>query len=121
MSIRISTDNKGVKIYRFERNGKITYARRVSKKEGDTWIGKYQRIRFKGSPDIPDGTIVYINYAFDSLDTWVKDGKEHMEIAIVATDYSYDGMQEKPSASYMQMPEPDMPDSFSAAEDEIPF
>lgn len=121
MGMVYSTDNKGVKIYRFERNGKITYARRVSKKEGDTWIGKYQRIRFKGSPDIPDGTIVQILYGFDVLDTWVKDGKEYMEIAIVATDYSYDGMKEQPGTSYMQMPEPDMPDSFSAAEDEIPF
>lgn len=119
MGVIFMTDKKGEKIWRFDRDGKTSYARRVSKKEGDTWISEYQRVRFKGSPDIPNGTIVHIKYGFETLDTWVKDGKEYTKIILVATDYDYDGMKEVLNPTFVHMP--DLPDSFSAAQDEIPF
>lgn len=119
MGIVFKTDNRGVKVWRSDRTEKPSYAIQVSKKEGDSWVNKYQRIRFKGSPDIPNGTIVQIFNGFQALDTWVKDGVEHLDIVLIATDYEYDGMTERPKQSFMELP--DYPDSFAAAEDDVPF
>ena len=119
MGIRISTDNKPVKVWRSDRGQYPSYAIQVSKKEGDTWISEYQEVRFRGSPDIPNGTTVYVKDGFETLKTWVKDNQEHKKIIKVAMDYEYDGMKEKPKQSFMDMP--DMPDSFSSAEDDLPF
>ena len=120
MGIRWSTDNKGVVVYRFEDNGKPTYKIRHSKKEGDTWLSEYQRVRFRGSPDIPNKTTVYVKDGFEVPDTWVKNGTQHKDGVIkVAMDYSYAGMKEAPKQSFMDMP--DYPDSFSAAEEDLPF
>lgn len=121
MGTRWSTDNKGEKVWRSDRFENPTYAIRISKKEGDTWINEYQEVRFKGSPDIPNGTTVHVKDGFETLKTWVKDGAEHKKIIKVALDYEYEGMKTKPEQTFMQMPEPDMPDSFSAIEDGIPF
>ena len=122
MGIRITTDTRGIKVWRSDRGEYPSYAVQVSKKEGDSWVNEYQRVKFKGSPDIPNGTVIEIKDGFPALDTWVKDGVEHKRIVWIIMDYWYDGMKEKPQQTYMEMPEPDdLPDSFSAAEDEIPF
>lgn len=119
MGIRISTDHKGVKVWRSDRSEYPSYAVQVSKKEGDTWINAYQKVKFKGSPDIKNGTIVFIRDAFPTLETWVKDGVEHSKIVWIIMDYDYEGQTEKPKKTYVEMPE--APDSFSAVQDEIPF
>lgn len=119
MGIIFKTDNRGIKVWRSDKYDKPTYAIQVSRKEGDSWVNKYKRIRFKGSPDIPNGTVVHIKHGFEALDTWVKDGAEHSDIVLIATDYEYDGMKVAPKQSFMEMP--DYPDSFSAAEEDLPF
>ena len=121
MGVRISTDHRGVKVWRSDRGEYPSYAIQVSRKEGDAWINDYQRVRFKGGADIPNGTDIYIKDAFPTLEFWVKDGQEHKRIVWMIMDYAFDGQTEKPKQTYIEMPEPDMPDSFSAAEDEIPF
>ena len=121
MGIRWSTDIRGEKVYRSDKFEKPQYAIRVSKKEGDSWISEFQEVRFRGSPDIPNRTIVYVKDGFETLKSWVKDGREYTKIIKVAMDYTFDGMTEKPKQSFMEMPEPDLPDSFSSAEDDIPF
>ena len=119
MGIKISTDNKPVKVWRSDKYEKPTYAIQVSKKEGDAWVNDYQKVRFRGSPDIPNGTEVTIKDGFPALETWVKDGYEHKRIIWVLMDYEYAGMKEKPKQSFMDLP--DYPDSFSAAEEDLPF
>lgn len=119
MGIRISTDKKAVKVWRSDRYEHPTYAIQVSKKEGDTWINDYQKVRFRGSPDIPNGTEVTIRDGFPTLETWVKDGVEHKRIVWVLMDYDYPGMTQRPKQSFVEMP--DYPDSFSTAEEELPF
>ena len=119
MGIKITTDNRGVKVWRSDRYEKPSYAIQVSKKEGDTWVSEYQKVRFRGSPDIPNGTLIFIRDGFTTLETWVKDNMEHKRIVWVIMDYSYDGMKESPKQSFMDIA--DMPDSFSAASDDIPF
>lgn len=119
MGIKIQTDNKPVKVWRSDRGQYPSYAIQVSKKEGDAWVNDYQKVRFRGSPDIPNGTEIRISDGFPTLETWVKDGVEHKRIVWVLMDYSYPGMTEKPKQTYVEMP--DYPDSFSAAEEDLPF
>lgn len=119
MGIKIQTDNKPVKVWRSDRGQYPSYAIQVSKKEGDAWVNDYQKVRFRGSPDIPNGTEIRISDGFPTLETWVKDGVEHKRIVWVLMDYSYPGMTEKPKQTFVEMP--DYPDSFNSAEDDIPF
>ena len=119
MGIKIQTDNKPVKVWRSDRGQYPSYAIQVSKKEGDAWVNDYQKVRFRGSPDIPNGTEIRISDGFPTLETWVKDSVEHKRIVWVLMDYSYPGMTEKPKQTFVEMP--DYPDSFSAAEEELPF
>lgn len=119
MGIKIQTDNKPVKVWRSDRGQYPSYAIQVSKKEGDAWVNDYQKVRFRGSPDIPNGTEIRISDGFPTLETWVKDGVEHKRIVWVLMDYSYPGMTEKPKQTFVEMP--DYPDSFSAAEEDLPF
>ena len=119
MGIRISTDNKPVKVWRSDKYEHPTYAIQVSKKEGDSWVKGYQKVRFRGSPDIPNGTEVTIKDGFPALETWVKNGHEHMRIIWVLMDYEYAGMKEAPKPTFITMP--DYPDSFSTAEEDLPF
>lgn len=119
MGIKIQTDNKPVKVWRSDRGQYPSYAIQVSKKEGDAWVNDYQKVRFRGSPDIPNGTEIRISDGFPTLETWVKDGVEHKRIVWVLMDYSYPGMTERPKQTFVEMP--DYPDSFSAAEEELPF
>lgn len=119
MGIKIQTDNKPVKVWRSDRGQYPSYAIQVSKKEGDAWVNDYQKVRFRGSPDIPNGTEIRISDGFPTLETWVKDGVEHKRIVWVLMDYSYPGMTQKPKQSFVEMP--DYPDSFSAAEEDLPF
>ena len=119
MGIKIQTDNKPVKVWRSDRGQYPSYAIQVSKKEGDALVNDYQKVRFRGSPDIPNGTEIRISDGFPTLETWVKDGVEHKRIVWVLMDYSYPGMTEKPKQTFVEMP--DYPDSFSAAEEELPF
>ena len=118
MGIKIQTDNKPVKVWRSDRGQYPSYAIQVSKKEGDAWVNDYQKVRFRGSPDIPNGTEIRISDGFPTLETWVKDGVEHKRIVWVLMDYSYPGMTEKPKQTFVEMP--DYPDSFSAAEEDLP-
>lgn len=119
MGIKIQTDNKPVKVWRSDRGQYPSYAIQISKKEGDAWVNDYQKVRFRGSPDIPNGTEIRISDGFPTLETWVKDGVEHKRIVWVLMDYSYPGMTEKPKQTFVEMP--DYPDSFSAAEEDLPF
>lgn len=119
MGIKIQTDNKPVKVWRSDRGQYPSYAIQVSKKEGDAWVNDYQKVRFRGSPDIPNGTEIRISDGFPTLETWVKDGVEHKRIVWVLMDYSYPGMTEKPKQTFVEMP--DYPDSFSATEEDLPF
>lgn len=114
-----TTDYKGIKVKRWERNGKVSYSYNVGTKEGDTWLNESVPLRFKGSPNIPDGTIVYCKKGFEKVFSWVKDDWQYQKRGWVITDYEYDGMTQKPAQSFVEMP--DYPDSFSAAEEDLPF
>jgi len=118
MGIRIATDDRGIKVWRFDSGQYPSYVVQVSKKEGDTWIKKYQKIHFKGGADIPNGTVIHIHDAFPALESWVKDGQQYKRIVWIIMEWS-DGAG--PYQAQSQQSFDDLPDSFQASEDEIPF
>jgi hypothetical protein len=59
--------------------------------------------------EIANGTTIYITDAFPTLDTWTKDGQEFKRKVWMILDFETD------------VNAADVPDSFSAAEDSIPF
>ena len=126
MGIRIATDDRGIKVWRSDRGQYPSYAVQISKKEGDTWINDYQKVHFKGGADIPNGTVIQILNAFPALESWVKDNQQHKRIVWIIMEWSEGaGASYKPQprqqAQDVQASFDDLPDSFSAAEDEIPF
>jgi hypothetical protein len=122
MGIRIATDDRGIKVWRSDRGQYPSYAVQVSKKEGDAWINEYQKIHFKGGADIPNGTVIHIQDAFPALESWVKDGQQYKRIVWIIMEWSdgvapYQAKSQAPAQGSFD----DLPDSFQAAEDEIPF
>ena len=120
MGFKIQTDIYGTKVWRSDKGVKPSYAVQIGRKEGDTWVNEYQKVKFKGGADIPNGTTIFIKNAFPTLDTWVKDGVEHKRIVWMIMDYSYPGKKETEVVeTFLEMP--DLPDSFAAAEEDLPF
>ena len=122
MGIRITTDNNGIKVYRSDKGKYPSYAVRVGKKEGDTWISDFQKVHFKGGADIPNGTVIQIHDAFPALESWVKNDQQYKRIVWIIMEWSdgvapYQAQSRKP----VQVEDDDFPGSFSAAEDETPF
>lgn len=125
MGIRISTDDRGVKVYRSDKGNFPSYAVRISKKEGDTWISDFQKVHFKGGADIPSGTEIQIHDAFPALESWVKDGQQYKRIVWIIMEWSdgigpYQAQSKKPEQVGLDSFD-DLPDTFAAAEDDIPF
>lgn len=117
MGIRITTDDKGIKVWRSDKYERPSYAVQISKKEGDTWVNDYQPVRFRQGVEIKNGTTIFIKDAFPTLDTWTKDGQEFKRKVWMILDFDVPGQTSKPTI----VDTSDLPDSFSAAEDEIPF
>ena len=117
MGIKITTDDKGIKVWRSDKYDKPSYAVQISKREGDGWVNHYQPVRFRKGVDVPNGTLIFFQNAFPTLDTWTKDGQEFKREVWMIMEFSADGC-EAPQAC---MDTSDLPESFAAAEDEIPF
>lgn len=125
MGITISTDSKGVRVYRNDRYERPSYAIRINKKEGDSWVSDFQQVYFAGGADIPNKTDIIIHEAFPTLSSWVKDGAQYTKIVWMIMRWEdvagpHNAQSQKPVQSQMEAFD-DLPDSFSAAEDEIPF
>lgn len=80
MGIKIITDGKPVKVWRSEHNGIASYAISISRKEGDSWVNKYQDVSFLKGVGVPNGSEITITNAFPTLRTWIKDGQQFSKI-----------------------------------------
>lgn len=119
MGIKITTDDRPVKVWRSEKNGFVSYSIGVSKKEGDNWISKYQPIEFLKGVDVPNGTEITIQNAFPKLQSWVKDGQQFSRIAWKVMEF--EGPRSVQKVDNYDTSEAELPEAFSQAEDEIPF
>jgi hypothetical protein len=93
----------------------------ISKREGDGWINDYQPVRFRQGIDVPNGTLIHIKNAFPTLDTWVKDDTQYKRKVWMIMEFEAEGMKPSQTSPQVSMDMDDLPDSFSSAEDDIPF
>lgn len=89
MGIKITTDDRPVKVYRMDTLSFPVYSIRVSKKEGDHWVSAYQQIKFKKGIDVPNETMIHIKSAFPSVDSWVKEDKQYTKQVWQIMEFTY--------------------------------
>lgn len=134
MGIKITTDDYGVKVWRSDKFGFPQYAIAVgTKTEDGSRVNEYQQVQFRKGVELENGDEIYIDDAFPTLRTWTdkQSGELRHKTVWMITDWSYRARQEKldvpaPIQQAPQKPQPqidmsDLPDTFSAAEDDIPF
>ena len=115
MGIKITTDNKGVKVWRSDKFGKPRYSISFNTKEGDTWVRDYQEVQFKKGVEVANGETIHITNAFPAVRSWVKDDKQHIKTVWMILEFtSAGGSVQQPTS----IPEAD---NFTLSEDDIPF
>ena len=146
MGIRITTDEFGVRVWRSDRYGHPNYSVSIQKKKDDGgYITEYKQIKFRGGVEVENGSDIIIRDGFPTIDTWndKNTGELKKKEVWVIMDFHY--RQEAPERTEPQtsfntgMGErayvdseitdtykrktgyDDMPDTFQAAEDDIPF
>lgn len=122
MGIKITTDDRPVNVWRSDRNGFPQYAITISKKGDDgKWIREYQQVAFRKGIELENNESIFIQDAFPKLNVWKDNaGEIHKRQVWQILDFTYASRKEEP-APQMDMGFDDLPDSFSAAEDSIPF
>ena len=119
MGIKITTDGKPVKVWRSEKNGYVSYSISVGKKENDGWINKHQPVRFLKGIGVPNGAEITIKNAFPTLDSWVKDNQQFTRIIWQIMDF--EGPRSNETADNYDTAEAELPDSFNAVDEDVPF
>ena len=123
MGIKIITDDKPVNVWRYDGNGFPQYSIGISKKGDDgKYIREYQQIVFRKGVELQNNERIYIFDAFPKLHTWrAKDGSIGKRQVWQILDFSYATDRPEIEAPAYQESYEDVPDSFAAAEDDIPF
>ena len=129
MGIRITTDDYGVRVWRSDSYGRPTYSISIqTKTEDGSYIRDYKQVKFKGGVELENNSEIIIRDAFPTLDIWndKQTGELKKKEVWVIMDFVY-----KNSAPRQQMPAreerrkipdyDDMPDTFEAIADSIPF
>ena len=125
MGIKITTDDRPVNVWRYDGNGFPQYSIGISKRGDDgQWIREYQQIVFRKGIELENNESIFIYDAFPKLQTWrAKDGSIGKRVVWQILDFQY-ADSKRPAArqepAYQESYE-DVPDSFAAAEDDVPF
>lgn len=110
MGLVIKTDNKGVKVWRNDRGQYPSYSYSISRKTQDgKWETTYRSIQFKKGVELENGTNIIIDNAFESFDSWEKDGKTFKRDYLMVTDF-----RKMDGDDFIDIPD-------QALEDELPF
>jgi hypothetical protein len=92
MGLKITTDEKGIMVFRDDKGQYPSYYYSVSRKnDKDEYESCYRPIRFKKGIDVQNKTIIAINSAFESFNIG-KDGKKYPYLMV--TDFSTMGEPE---------------------------
>lgn len=131
MGIKIKTDDKGVKVWRSDKYQYPQYSVMIWHDTDDgERVTEYKQLQFRRGVELANQDEIIINDAFPTLRIW-KDKQtgelKHREVWMVL-DFKFK-TGEPPvqqeltpvTASEAATLFDDLPDSFSAAEDEIPF
>lgn len=125
MGIKITTDDYGIRVWRSDKFGFPQYAVVTGKTESGK--SEYQQVQFRHGIELENGAGIYIDNAFPTMRTW-KDkntGEEKAKSVWMITSFRYK-TDDKPDIQLPVRPLAtdlldDLPDSFAAADDEIPF
>lgn len=128
MGIRITTDDYGVRVWRSDNYGRPTYSISIqTKTEDGSYIRDYKQVKFKGGVELENNSEIIIRDAFPTLDTWhdKQTGELKKKEVWVIMDFVYkDSAAPKPQEHQGRRYVPeldDMPDTFEAIADSIPF
>lgn len=89
MGLMISTDDKGIKIWRDDKGNFPRYSYAISKKNDDgTYTNCYQDIHFPKGVELANGEVIKIKKAFPSFNV-SKDGKKYPYLMV--TEFERDG------------------------------
>lgn len=127
MGFRITTDDYGTRVWRHDNYGYATYTTSIQTKTDDgSYVREYKQLKFKGGVELENGSEIFIRNAFPTIDVWndKQTGElKHKEVWVV-TDFVYKhAAPKKPvQREYRPIPEyDDLPDTFEAVEDSVPF
>ena len=128
MGIKIKTDDYGVKVWRSDKYQYPQYSVAIwQDTENGERVTEYKQLQFRRGVELGNGEEIIINDAFPTLRTW-KDKKtgeiKHREVWMVL-DFNFK-MQAPVQRQQTVVQETlgdfnDLPDTFAAAEDDIPF
>ena len=127
MGIRITTDDYGVRVWRSDNYGRPTYSISIqTKTEDGSYIRDYKQVKFKGGVELENNREIIIRDAFPTLDTWTdkQTGELKKKEVWVIMDFVYKNAAPKQPVQreYRPIPEyDDLPDTFEAVEDSVPF
>lgn len=128
MGFKITTDDYGTRVWRHDNYGYATYTTSIqTKTDSGSYVREYKQLKFKGGVELEDKSEIIIRNAFPALDVWndkVTGELRHKEVWVV-TDFVYkDSAAPKPQAHQERRYVPeldDMPGTFEAVEDSVPF
>lgn len=110
MGLVITTDDKGLKIWRDDKGQFPRYSYSISRKnDKDQWVNVYKEVKFKNGVNVENGAVISIKKAFESFNI-ASDGKKYPYLMISEFEVLGGG----------DIPIPDVP---AAADDEetLPF
>lgn len=132
MGIRITTDEYGTRVWRDDKHGYTNYSITIQKKmESGSYVSIYKQVKFRKGVEVANGEEICIYDAFPTVETW-KDrvtGEFKKKEVWMILDFGYKQKPQPQQTSRQEQKIPatqqsmfeDLPDTFSAAEDEIPF
>lgn len=125
MGIKITTDDYGIKVWRSDRGRYPSYSI-IKGKKPDTHKNEYQEVQFKRGIELENGEEICIDNAFPTFRTWTdkNTGEERCKEVWMITEFRYkrsEPQQQVSRGSLVDMDTDDLPGTFQAAEDEIPF
>lgn len=110
MGLIITTDEKGLMIWRNDRGQFPSYSYSISRKnEKGEYINAYRDVKFKQGVELQNKTLISIKNAFESFNV-AKDGKKYPYLMITDFDILSDGAGV-----------PEMPDVPDGTDEVIPF
>lgn len=127
MGIRITTDGYGIRVWRKDTYGRPQYSIGIqTKNDNGGYITEYKQVKFKGGVELENGAEIIIHDGFPTLDTWndKNTGELRKKEVWVILDFTYktEAQQERPVQKQRTIPQfDDLPDTFQAAEGDIPF
>lgn len=90
MGLVVSTDEKGLKIWKDEKSQYPRYSYCISRKNGEQWENCYQSVKFKKDVNVPNGAVIQIKTAFFSFDVAKDDPKKKYPYLMI-TDFDIVG------------------------------